>query len=169
MSIAVTVSPKVDHEKYVEVERGIAVWYALDSVSGDATSGQQAMTVEFNPNSDPTFARYWAVTRFGMKSTGAARTKLGCGLDWDNNQFERTPYLDSTSGAIVAGTAQFVDLGDNEYQAAWNGFVNFGRGARGLPQRFGLSCENVNTAAVDFFVEGLVSEHPILGRWWLSA
>lgn len=153
------------HHSFREVEQGISLFTAIASDTGSTGSGTQEVQFNFNPGSTNSTDHFIAITRVGVTTSTAAPTGNAIVLPTAAH-FDRYPTGISSNIATVQLIQTFsaTDFGGN-----WYGWVNLGQGTRGVTQTLRVVLQEINTMVSRVTVEGVISDHPISGRWWLSA
>lgn len=150
---------------YSEVERGISIFSASDDVTGSTGAGTSSVSFQFNPSADTTFQPFVAITSILVATRTAAPTG-SASVYQSEGQWDR--HRPGT------GQAQFpIELiqthSSTDYAGAWFGFKNLGRAEKETVAQLVVRVEEINTQVLTVTVEGLISDHPIAGRWWVSA
>lgn len=162
VSDTVNVSGNAQHT-YREVERGVNPFTVTHQITGDGTGGVMATNFRFNPGSQASFQPWVVITRIGIRTTTAAAT----GGWWAHAQLANWEDHPTYDGFLAGGTFTQQESG-SDFFGSWYGNVVPGRIAKAtfgvLPIRFA----NVNTMIANVTLEGFISDHAVLGRWWLS-
>ena len=149
---------------YREVERGVQLFSAQGAVTGSTGGGDQTVRFRMNPDTNSSFSPFVAITRVSVITTTAAPT---------GGMLVRTTGGAFTRGVTYALPIAAVELAQmysaTQFSGGWYGFVNLGRGVKGDTQSINCILEEINTMVTEVTIEGLISDHPITGRWWLSA
>ena len=169
MTVTETVSPVFDRRDYNEVENGVGLWYANGIITG-VGSGDAKLTVQFNSALNTNPKLYVAVTRIGITSAGVNHSTGG------NNarSFFAADHWERTSGASSASVPiaplELVQGESNtDYQASFFGFVNAGRLEGATAGEVSVILADDASLSAVVHLEGIHSQHPLAGRWWLSA
>lgn len=169
MSVSQAVRVSTQPHRYREVEQGVSLFSAVGSVTG--STGNGTAEVQFNFNEDEKTGvgtRYIGITRCAVTFSGAApdgnAIVLTAADHWD-----RGPSGGALNLATIQLLPTFSGASGTDYGGNWYGFVNAGRAADGTKQQIRVVSHEVNTAIMRAELEGFWSEHPIAGRWWLSA
>lgn len=163
MSETFNESVVADGRTYREVEQGVQLFSATAFETGTASAGVVTQYFNFNPDSNRSFQPYVAITRCSVLIQVAPLT---ANIQWIARAGEWERYAeDVTIAPLPVTTAHNA----NNQAAAWFGFANLGRVAAGTTGSVEFKFENISTATHRILLEGLISDHPIAGRWWLSA
>lgn len=157
--------------KYKEFEKGINVASGSCELLSDSAGGTVTAHYRINPDTRVNFQPYVAVTRIAVKTSVVAcignATVLAIG-----GQFDRAPDPDGGGGAPLMLSPIPMIQGESTiiFSGGWHGFVNLGRSAPGVYGKLDIVLnEGAGLMLTAFTAEFLISDHPIAGRWWLSA
>lgn len=164
MATAVNTRVQGDGRPYSETEPGVQIYSATASATG-AGSGEFTFQYDFNADQAQGATLYVAVTRIAI-STAAIAATSGWSAVGSTGHWERSVSL----GLLLAGGAMTATHDSTTALGSWYGFVNLGRVLAGQAGRVEVYTEDSNASqTAQCTVEGLISDHPIAGRWWLSA
>lgn len=166
MAVSTSTNWRRDPYRYRELERGVGIWYAGATLTGDGTGGEAKIEVYTNPGSASNFQPFVAVTRITTRKTVAAESG-GWYASPALNSWERGN--EEVFQPLIADGTYTRGLSATNFKSSWFGFVNLGRVLKGTPGEIEFESENVNTQVTNLWIEGLWAEHPIASRWWTGA
>ena len=165
MSVTTDVLVRPTRWNYREIESGVSLFSAQGAVTGAAGAGTQTVRFQTDPDSSDDYRQYVAITRATVHSTTAAlndnvsvRTTAG---DFDRGITYQIP--------ICLLEPKVTETSLSEMHGFWYGFVNLGRVEAGKTGTINVVAQEVNGCVMEITLEGILSDHAITGRWWLSA
>lgn len=160
MTVTATVDAILEASRiYPELPRGIMVWTANGSVTGDGTAGVQQLNVRLRPTASAVFTLYVALAKSSVKTSVAANTgrfevRIVNNADWEFDYSSVTP-LDTLNPQVT--TLATVQKADEHQHLQYLGRTN--------PRTNGvinIATINVDTMVADIRLSGFYSDRPFI-------
>ena len=165
MSVTTDVLVRPTRWRYREVEEGISLFSSQGQVTGSTGAGTQTVRFQTDPDTSDASRQYVAITRAAVHVTTIAvsdnvsvRTTAG---DFDRGLTYQIP--------ICLLEPKITETALTEQHGFWYGFVNLGQVQSGKAGTINCVGQEANGSVMTVTLEGILSDHPITGRWWLSA
>jgi len=158
MTVVTLVSVVADRRNYRKwLPRGMRVFDAHGTVTGDATGGSMDVRYRFNPDSSNDFQVFISVHKISVTSTVVDPLE-GRGLlmqdQWERASagFDVPTHLIVTSATIA--TTTFTALNAEIYY--------LGRCLKALPAEWRVQFRNVDTSVLNVSITGIISDFPFV-------
>jgi hypothetical protein len=163
MSVVTIVEYITDGRIYEGLPQGIEPWYARAMATGDASGGDQGLSINFNPGAPNTFQPYVSVCGIGIINTNPSVdftdefVAVLHGDDWEKSINVPPNNVGSLPFATLA-------LTDNNYGqgAVWNEVFYCGRVASGRDGTMSIRASIANGAISNIFVSGFIADRPFI-------